>query len=508
MAPIQLATLAALTPDDIEVQIWDEPVHGLIDEQTDLGADYDLVGITAFSSHLRRARQIARALRKRGLPVAIGGPGVTAAPETCRHDFDILFMGEAELTWPQFIADFKAGRFVTEYRESGLPDLSQSPAPRWDSIASVMKASYVTAGIQVTRGCPYDCEFCGVWQIFGRKMRTKDLDQVVEEVRALERLGIESVLYCSDNFVGNPRYAKEVLRAVTPVNNTFKKPITFATELTIIIERDEEMLELLADANFSGLLIGIETPNVGSLKETRKRQNLRGDLVDQCQRIQSYGVPIDGSMIVGFDHDTTDVFDMQFEFLQEACIPIPRMHMLKAIAGTELRTRMVAEGRVLDMDQLYGGGSDDYLDANIYTNILPMQMTRAELFEGYLGLVERIFDWDNFETRLKGFVGNIKRRPRLRPEDPTQGVTAALKASMVNFPPTVQANINRILDYTEQQAPFMMRSVSTLIIRHFFESARVPVIREEITKQLQVENAMGISSLSPVRGAVNVPFSI
>jgi radical SAM superfamily enzyme YgiQ (UPF0313 family) len=491
MVPLHLATVAALTPAEIEVQIWDEPVHGLIDEDTDFGRDYDLVGITGFSSHMRRARKIAGILRKRGMLVAIGGPGASAAPETCRNDFDILFTGEAEFTWPQFLSDFKAGSYSSEYKPAALPDLATSPAPRWDSIADVMKSSYVTGGVQVTRGCPFDCEFCGVWKTFGRKMRTKPIDQVIGEVVALKQLGMESILYCSDNFVGNPRYAKELLRAVTPVNNSFDRPINFATELDITIARDEEMLALLADASFSGLLIGIESPNKESLKEARKRQNLRGNLIEECRKIQSYGVPIDGSMIVGFDHDTPDAFDMQFEFLQETFIPVPKMHMLKAIAGTELRTRMIGEGRVLNMNELYRSSGAEYLDAHIYTNILPKRMTRTQLALGYLGLIERIFDWDNFEERMKGFVGNVKRQPNLPTENATAGVVASLKAVLHTFPADIQGNIQRILSYTEHQASFMMRIVSVLVFRQFFEWARLPVVREEIMKQIEVEESLG-----------------
>ena len=498
ITPLHLATVAALTPKEIGVQIWDEPVHGLIDEHTDFGREYDLVGITAFSSHMRRARKIASILRRRGIPVAIGGPGVTAAPESCRNDFDILFIGEAEKTWPQFLADFQAGNYAKEYRATDLPDLSISPAPRWDSIADVMKSSYVTGGVQVTRGCPFDCEFCGVWQTFGRKMRTKPIGQVVNDVMALKRLGMESILYCSDNFVGNPRYAKEVLRAVTAVNNSFDRPMSFATELDITIARDEEMLALLADANFSGLLIGIETPNKESLKEARKRQNLRGNLVEECRKIQSFGVPIDASMIVGFDHDTPDVFDRQFEFLQEAFIPIPKIHMLKAIDGTELRTRMVGEGRVLDMNRLYRSGSAEYLDAHIYTNILPRKMTRRELLLGYLDLVERIFDWDNFEARMKGFVGNVRRQPNLPPEDPNSGIVGNLRTVLQAFPNDVQAQINGILAYTEEHARFMMRIVAVLIFRQYFESTRLPSIREEIIQQVEVEESVGELSVLTV----------
>ncbi|WP_448203915.1 B12-binding domain-containing radical SAM protein [Azospirillum sp. sgz302134] len=490
MAPLHLATIAALTPEDIEVRIWDEPVHGFIDENTDLGGSYDLVGLTGFSSHMERAVRIARILRGRGLTVAAGGPGVTAAPEAFREHFDHLFIGEAELTWPKFLEDVKAGCAVQEYRSPTLPDLALSPPPRWDSIADVMKGNYVTGGIQVTRGCPFNCEFCGVWQTFGRKMRTKPIEQVLEELRTMHRLGMESVLFCADNFVGDRAYAKELLRAVTPVNNGFERPMTFAAELDITIARDPEMMELLADANFSGLLIGIETPNKESLIEIRKRQNLRGSLVDTCRTIQSYGVPIDGSIIVGFDHDTVDTFDLQFEFLQQSCIPIPRMHMLKAIAGTELRERLVRDGRVLDIAKLTGD-TGHYLDANVHCNILPAGMSRVELLSGYLRLVERIFDWTNFEERMYGFIDNVTRPPQVPERVSAASAAEGLKSLFTRFPEHVQPHIGRILAHAEKNAPYMVTVVGRLIFRHFFESARVPAMREAIHRQIALEESLG-----------------
>lgn len=487
--PLPLATIAALTPEDITVRIWDEHVHGPIKDTTDLD-DYDLVGVTAFSTHLRRARKIARLAREKGIQVVIGGPGVTSAPETCREDFDTLFIGEAEETWPQYLADVRAGRpTLSEYRAAEKPDLSLSPPPRWDSMVDVMPL-YLTGGVQVSRGCPFICEFCGVWQIFGRTMRTKAIDQVETEIRTLERLGMNSILICSDNFVGAPKYAKQLLHRMIELNAEFARPISFAAELDITIARNNEMLELLADANFACLLIGIETPNRDSLIEVRKRQNLRGDLVESCHHIQSYGVPIDGSIVVGFDHDSPATFDEQFEFLQKACIPLPKMHMLKATSGTELHARLLAEGRVIDMSKVMGGGSADYLDAAINTNIIPKGMTRVELLTGYLGLIERIFNWDNFEQRVTGFVANVKRQPKPRTKESETGLAASLWAYLDNVPIEARPHVERLFASTKEIAPYMLPVVARLVFRQLFEAARVPITRLEITEQIRREEAV------------------
>jgi radical SAM superfamily enzyme YgiQ (UPF0313 family) len=487
MAPLALATIAALTPPDIDVRIWDEHTRGPVTEDADFG-DCDLIGVTAFSSHLRRARRIARIARARGIPVVIGGPGVTSAPETCRDDFDVLFVGEAETTWPQFIEEFRAGTHRREYHPADKPDLALSPQPRWDSVVGDLP-HYVTGGVQVSRGCPFDCEFCGVWQIFGRKMRTKPVPQVIEEVRTLEKLGMRSILFCSDNFVGAPKYAKELLRNIISLNAEYPRPLAFAAELDITIARDPEMLELLADANVCNLLIGIETPNRESLVEVRKRQNLRGDLVETCHRIQSYGLPIDGSIVVGFDHDTTATFETVFDFLQEACIPLPKMHMLKAIPGTELHARLSAAGRVISTSGIGSGGSAEYLDAGVHTNILPERMSRVELMQGYDWLLGRIWDWTSFEQRVTGFVSKVQRAPRLPVEAPGTGHAAYLRTCLDAYPPAGRACAERLLALTEATEPGILPVVVKLILRHLFEVTRLPAIHAQLVDQIALESA-------------------
>ena len=167
MTPLHLATIAALTPDEYEVDIWDEGARGEIDDSTDLGGPVDLVGITGYIAHIPRAIELAGVFQRRGLTVAIGGPGVSGAPELCRGVFDVVFLGEAEITWPRFLQEWKQGTHRNEYRQVERPDLSTSPAPRWDSVTADIKR-YRIAGVQTTRGCPYDCEFCDVIHLASR----------------------------------------------------------------------------------------------------------------------------------------------------------------------------------------------------------------------------------------------------------------------------------------------------------------------------------------------------
>jgi len=493
IVPLHIATVAALTPDGVEVDLWDEAVHGRIDEETTFGKEYDLVGITSQTLSLERAKDIAQVFRKRGIPVAIGGAGVSTDPERCRDDFDILFIGEAELTWPQFIADWKTGSYQKEYRQTTPPDLALSPPPRWGSIANqIQMQSYLLGAVQTSRGCPFDCEFCQVTHLFGRQMRYKPIDRVLEEITTLERLGMNTIVFCDSNFAGNSRYTKELLRELISLNNSFEKPLRFQTDVTINVAQDEELLELLADANFNILLIGIESPNAESLKECEKVQNLRGDLVEDCRKIMSYGIAIGAAMIVGFDHDTSDIFDQQFEFLQEAYIPAAMINILKAPQRARLWERLLKEGRLLNVEKgLYDKKGFFSKDSRGATNIIPKSMTRAELFSGYLNLLERVYDWDNFAERVKSFVSNVKRQPNVPQKDePGTGLPPALSNFLFSLDDKIKNTIFDVFLYTRQHAPFMTRKVVGLISRQYMEAVNLPSLRETILRQMQFEESL------------------
>lgn len=482
MVPLHIATIAALTPDEFEVDLWDESVHGRIDDSTNL-KDYNLVGITGFTAHLPRAKEIARVFQKRRIPVAVGGSGVSAAPEHYRGFFDILFLGEAELTWPQFLADWKTGSYRKQYRQVGNIDLALSPPPRWDSIADQMK-NYLIGQVQTSRGCPFDCEFCDVGYLFGHRFRHKPIVQVLEEITTLEGLGMETIAFCDDNFIGNPRYAKELLRELIPLNNSFRRPLNFTTELSINVADDEELLELLADANIGEICIGIESPNKESLKETNKLQNYhRRNLIEDIKKIQSYGLPIRGTLIVGFDHDTPGIFDQHFQLVQEACIAVPGIGVLMAPPGTRLWSRLSKEGRLLKSEEGRYSGNPGA------SNIIPKKMTRAELLSGYLNLIEKVYDWENFAVRIKGFVSNVKRRPNVpKRKRQWKRLFQFVYFLFSYLDRKTRGVILDIIRHTRQQAPFMMPKVVGRIMRHYGYAARHQ-FREAIQSQMNQEES-------------------
>lgn len=481
--PLGLATIAALTPPErFHVQLWDENVHGRIDEHTDLGRDYDLVGFTGFNIHLRRCAEVAQRFRSRGVLTAIGGPGISSAPHVFRSKFDILFINEAEYTWPQFLRDWEAGQPKTEYRQIDKPDLAESPLPRWDSIAADM-CRYSIGMVQTTRGCPFDCEFCDVIYLFGRRPRHKPMERVLEEIRVLAGHGFATIFLADDEFSGDRRYSKALCRELIKLNQELGKPLTFTTQISLSISRDEEFLELLAAANFDLIFIGVETVSEESLVGAGKVQNVRGgDIVEQIHKILSYGIGIRAGLIVGFDEDDASIFERQLRFVQASCLTSFGINMLKAPVGTRLWQRLMREQRVVDLSpnrHLLG-------HPRSYTNIIPTRLTRVELMQGFRDLLARAYTWENFAERIRGFVNLVQREPphraeisidvnRLVAEVKAQGGAAEL--------------IREIVRHTKAVAPFMMRTVRTLTLQHARYLETLHRLLPQLDYQIELERA-------------------
>ena len=500
--PIALATVAALTPESFDPAIWDESVHGALDEAAILAGDYRLVAVGGFVTHYDRSCEIGALCRQAGVPVVVGGAGVSAAPQRYRDHFDVLILGEAERVWPEFLQDFAAGRHRREYRDDVTVDMALSPAPRWGQLAPLMAKSYAVGAVQTSRGCPFICEFCTVWKVHGRTMRTKPIPQVMEEIKLLHRLGMEAISFCNDNFYGDRVYCKKVLRELVALNATLDRPLRFYAEVSINIANDEEILELLSTARFAGLFIGVESPNPKSLKEAAKVQNMKGSLSETCRKIQSYGLPIEASMIVGFDCDDTTIFDEQFHFLQDTGIAYPRICMLQARPNTGIRAKMIQEGRVLDITKLHGPG--EYFDTFLIPDIIPGGMTRAELLSHSLGLVERLLDWDNFTARLKRYINNISYPPALaRPESEGGEAPDQLKAFITSLEPDVRGKVLEILNLCAERAPAQMYNVVTQIVRHSIEAGTLAHTRGTILRQLEFEQGIDLrTAVIPAEAAL------
>jgi radical SAM superfamily enzyme YgiQ (UPF0313 family) len=479
--PISLATIAALTPSDqFNIRIWDENVHGLIARDTQFDETFDLVGLTGFNVHLPRCVEIANIFRARGVLVAMGGPGISSVPHAFRHKFDILFINEAEYTWPQFLHDWQYGEHKSEYRQIDKPDLVNSPIPKFDSMVADM-CRYSMGIVQTTRGCPFDCEFCDVIYLFGRRPRHKPIEKVIEEVRIMADYGLTTILFSDDEFSGDRHYSKSLCRELIKLNASLPKPLTFTTQISLSISRDEEFLGLLAYANFDLVFIGVESPKEESLLSTNKVQNLRGgEIGEQIRKILSYGIGIRAGLIVGFDGDDQRIFEQQYRFIQDACLTSFGVFMLKAPVGTKLWQRMMREKRVVDMVP----NRRRLGHPRSYTNIIPKQLTRIELYEGFRWLLERAYTWESFAERICGFVSLTKRQPSYDLDftfDLDQ-LIAKVKAG-----PEAAEAISKIVNHTQQVAPNLMKKVRTLVLQHAKYCETVQRLLPQIDRQIELE---------------------
>ncbi len=421
IAPHAVATVAALTPEGHEIVIHDEYMRGPIEKVLD-GQSYDIIGVSVISNQIRRSVEIS-AICKAMCPSAIivaGGIGVETMIQGQPHQFDVVFHGEAEDTWPQFLKDVADKTYKKTYKTYSKPDLSLTPPPRWDLIKEDL-LFYKSVSVQTTRGCPYDCSFCDVIYVYGRKPRNKSIDQVLEEIRRLDELGVQMVFIADDNFSGDRNYVKELLRRLIPLNNSFNLPLGFFTQLDITIAQDDELLQLLADANFYTLMIGVESINDDALQDLNKKQNRGISIPDAIRKIQSYGMVVLTHMIIGADSDDSSVFEKTEKFINDTNVVFHICHPLAAPPGTRLWYDLMRSGRIIAMDK------DVMLDQfDILSNIIPKQMSRIELFEGLADYWEQVYSPEAFLKRAIGFLDNITNRPNI-PASPLKSAWAMRK---------------------------------------------------------------------------------
>ena len=387
---INLPLLAALTPPGHEITIIDENVQ-LID--FDLCARADIVGITGMNVQRVRMHAILDELKARGVFTVIGGPWVTVYPSDFGDQPDAIFIGEAEETWPRFLIEWAEGRHARRYEQAEKTDMATVPAPRLDLMPM---GKYVYGSVQLSRGCPFTCEFCDIIVVFGRRPRIKTTAQIIAELEACLATGKDNLFIVDDNLIGNKKAVKALLREIIVWQEARGFPLKFATEASIDLAEDEELLQLMVDANIDEVFIGIESPNEDALRETKKIQNLsdkHGTLLDKVRRIQDVGIEVWCGMIVGFDTDDHTVFDLQRRFLAAARIPLAMVNVLTAIPRTPLYERLGREGRLDDSGELSNFGT-------ISTNVIPTRISRQDLCDGYLELMRDLYAPDAYFGRL------------------------------------------------------------------------------------------------------------
>jgi radical SAM superfamily enzyme YgiQ (UPF0313 family) len=384
--PLGLATIAALTPPDWEVEIIDENI-----ERTPLKPDADIIGICGMGVQFDRQKELLTYYRKQGYFVAAGGSYASLCPEAYEPLANTVISGEAEYIWPEFCRDFEKGYPRKLYKETGVVSLEDSPVPRFDLLKM---NKYRAATMQFSRGCPFQCEFCDIIIMFGRKPRTKPVASIARELDELRKQGVHSVFFIDDNLIGNKLRAKELLRFLRDYQLEHDYEFRFGTEASLNLAYDDELLELFRDAHFEWVFIGIESPDEESLKETKKVQNTNHDILASVRKIYSYGIEIIAGFIIGFDNDTKETFDKQYDFIMESGIQSAMIGLLTAIPKTPLYERLKKENRLVE-----GLVSND--NSKLETNVLPKRMSYDEMIAGYRELHYRLFNDRAIARRIR-----------------------------------------------------------------------------------------------------------
>ncbi len=401
--PLGLMTISPMLPKDWEQKLVDLNVEELWPDDVEWA---DIVMVSAMIVQRESLEDVVRLCRKLGKKVVVGGPYVSTSSERL-PDADHIFIGEAETTLPEFINDLELGIARKIYKADERPSLHNTPVPDFSLID--MK-HYSAMNIQYSRGCPFNCEFCDIIEIYGRVPRTKSNQQMLTELDRLKATGWRGLVFIvDDNFIGNKKNVRLFMPDLIEWSRKNDYPFSFITEASVNLAEDDALLEMMETAGFRRVFLGIETPVEESLKEAQKGQNTRRDLLDSVKKIQSYGMEVMAGFIVGFDHDPEDIFELQMKFIRESGIPLAMVGLLTALPDTQLWRRLETEGRLIEMSS--GNNTDCSL------NFVP-KMNPARLVEGYKNILRNIYSPDEYYRRALDCLSRFHKN-RIEPRTST-----------------------------------------------------------------------------------------
>ena len=413
--PLGLLTVSALLPKSWERRLADLNVRPLKESDIEWA---DIVFATAMLVQKDSLRQVVKRCKARGKRVVLGGPYVTTTIEDL-PEADHIFLGEAETTLPQFVKDLEHGEAKRTYQAPERPPLSITPIPEFH-LAELKH--YSAMSVQYSRGCPFNCEFCDIIEIYGRVPRTKSNQQMVAELDALRRLGWRGAVFIvDDNFIGNKKNVRRLLPELVAWQERNGHPFSLLTEASVNLADDEPLLSDMQRAGFRRVFLGIETPVEESLKEAQKSQN-RGNLLDSVKKIQSYGLEVMAGFIVGFDNDPEDIFERQIEFIRESAIPLAMVGLLNALPDTQLWKRLEREGRLLGEDAT---GNNTVCTLNFVTKMDP-----ARLIAGYQSIMRTIYAPHEYYRRA---LDSLKRTAREAAEPQQYNLLSSVASLMRIF---------------------------------------------------------------------------
>ena len=397
MPPLGLLTVAALFPETYRLRLVDLNVRSLKDSDIVWA---DAVFISAMIVQQDSMREVVHRCNWFGKTIVAGGAFITS-----RHEYiegvDHFLLGEVDDTLADFLNDLENGTAKPVYERPPHPDISHLPAPQFDLLNL---DAYGSMSIQYSRGCPFHCEFCDIWPVFGNKPRLKSADTLLQEIEALYHLGWRGPIFIvDDNFIGNKRRVKaELLPALKSWQIEHDYPYHFFTEASINLGGDEALLTAMREAGFNQVFIGVETPDPEGLEEAGKTLNLKTDMEKSIRTIQKHGMEVMAGFIIGFDNDKEDIFDRQIDFIQKNAIPKAMIGFLNALPGTRLYQRLLTEGRILKASI----GNNTHSMATNFKTV----MDAERLKEGYKKILGGIYDFNlkNYFERCSRFLDNLE----------------------------------------------------------------------------------------------------
>ena len=360
LPPLGLVTVAAILPQQWEFKLVDRNIRPVTEAEWDWA---DIVILSAMIVQKQDLLAQIQAAKQRGKLVAVGGPYPTSVPQEVQNaGADFLILDEGEITLPMFIQAVERGETSGTFRATEKPDVTNTPIPRFDLLEL---DAYDMMSVQFSRGCPFQCEFCDIIVLYGRKPRTKTPSQLLAELDYLYELGWRrGVFMVDDNFIGNKRNVKLLLQELKVWMAEHQYPFRFDTEASVDLAQDQELMELMVESGFAAVFLGIETPDEDSLQLTKKFQNTRSSLTDAVQAIIKAGLRPMAGFIIGFDNEKPGAGDRIVRFAEQAAIPSTTFAMLQALPNTALWHRLQKEGRLRE-------NQDGNINQTTLMNFLP-----------------------------------------------------------------------------------------------------------------------------------------
>jgi radical SAM superfamily enzyme YgiQ (UPF0313 family) len=397
---LAIPTLISLTQKHHEIRVFDENI-----EKIDFSWKPDIVGISVRTMFAKRAYSISETYRKMGVKTVLGGIHPSMCPDEAIEHCDSIVIGEAEEVWPTLLQDAEEGHLQRVYNAGRFAELKSFAMP---SRSLLSQDNYLVDIVQTSKGCPFDCEFCSVHAFDGQQIRHRTVVQVIEDVQSINRSSTtykknHAVLFADDNIISNKKYAKELFLALKPYN------LNWSCQASINISQEDELLELMRDSGCGAVFIGFESISDENLSAMHKRVNQRYDYSEAINKIQSYGILVQSSFIVGYDFDSPATLAELSAFIQESNLLMPLINILTPFPGTRLFNRLEEEGRIRHKDW------SQYDTKHVVFS--PLRMSPEELLAGYRSVVKAAYSFDSILSKLEHYwkIDFWKRSNQLDP---------------------------------------------------------------------------------------------